>query len=87
MSGPSPEGRFAGGVFSRVLKPLTGGECVLGFPTGIQGEVIPFCLKRACVRKTAIQVVVVVGWSGRIVAQWDTLWEWILFFRRAGCRY
>lgn len=58
MNKPSSEGRFAGGVFTGVLQPLTGGECVPGFPTGIQGEVIAFCLKRACVRKTAIRVVV-----------------------------
>lgn len=84
MNGPSPEGRFAGGVFPSVLQPPTGGECVPGFSTGIQGEVIPLCPKRACVRKTAIRAVV--GRSGRRVDEWDTLWEQILFFRRPAWR-
>lgn len=72
-----PEGCFP--VFCST--PEMEGSVSPGFPTGIQGEVIPLCPKRACVRKTAIRAVV--GRSGRRVGH---LTERILFFRRPAWR-
>lgn len=39
---------LAEGCFQSVLQPLTEGVSAPGFPTGIQGEVIPLSLESLC---------------------------------------
>lgn len=63
------------GCFQVFCNPELEGKSVPGFPTGVEGEVIPLSLRRACDRTAAQWVVVRLSGDGGLPQG-----EWIPFF-------